>query len=131
VKAAAGALIAIAALELGALVWAAASHGHEQGLLDTGYLVFIAVPSCAIIAQAGVVWLIVGRNPTANPAWRAALCLTYAIVSGVAGFVTKTPDGLGIPDIVLLLSISLGTMSSAMLIAMGIARIYVALGARR
>jgi hypothetical protein len=126
-KAAGGGLITIASLEVGALLWSLASIGCRNGILRVRDLVIYAVMSCAVIAQAAVVWVVVGRGEAANPAVRAVICLVVAVAVGLLAFVNFTSHGPWLIDAVAALSFSLFSMSVGILIASGIGRGYFAL----
>jgi hypothetical protein len=126
-KAAVGGLITISSLEVGALLWSLASIGCRNGILRVRDLVIYAVMSCAVIAQAAVVWVVVGRGEAANPAVRAVICLVVAVAVGLLAFVNFTSHGPWLIDAVAALSFSLFSMSVGILIASGIGRGYFAL----
>jgi hypothetical protein len=126
-KAAGAGLIAIASLEIGVLVWSLATISCRNGILRTRDLVFLVLMSCAVIAQAALVWVVVGRDETANPARRAVLCLILAVAGGFVALASHTSDGPRLIDAIGALSVSLFSMSVGILIASGIGRIYFAL----
>lgn len=130
-RTAAAALVAVALIEIGALVWSAVAAGFREGFLRSSHLLFLVLSSCAILGQAGAVWVVVGRDPAASPTRRAVLCLTVALAVGLPTFVSLTPDEpRGLPDAVCALSFSLAGMSAAILVAIGVGRIYFSLASR-
>ena len=126
-KAAGGGLVVIALLEIGALVWSLASISCRNGILRLRDLAFLVLMSCAVIAQAALVWVVVGRDETANPARRAVLCLIIAVAVGFLALMSRTSDGPWVIDAIGALIFSLFIMSAGILIACGIGRIYFAL----
>jgi hypothetical protein len=128
---AAGALVAVTLFEIGTLVWFGVAAGTREGFLRTSYLLFLVLSSCAILAQAGAVWVVVGRDPAASPTRRAVLCLTVALAVGLPTFVFLSSDEPSdLADAVCALSFSLASMSSAILVAIGVGRISFSLASR-
>jgi len=126
-KAAAVGLVAVALFEIGLLTWNLASRAYRNGMLEAWDLLELGLLSCVIIAQAGVVWIVVGRDPAANPARRALLCLLVAIAVVFPTLVTLPSCGANkLSEVVLLLNVSLAAMSLGILIAIGIGSIYFA-----
>jgi len=66
-KAAAVGLVVVALFEIGLLTWNLASRGYRNGMLEAWDLLELGLFSCVIIAQAGVVWIVVGRDPPPIP----------------------------------------------------------------
>jgi hypothetical protein len=129
-KAAVIALAAVVSLEIGVVVWSAAAAGYRQGILRTRDLLALVLISGTVVGQAGAVWVVVARDAAASPARRAVLCLTIALAVGLPTFVSLGTDGPPLLGAVAGLSFSLAAMSAAILIAIGIGRIYFSLTSR-
>ena len=130
-KAAGGGLAAIASLEIGALVWSAASIGYGSGIIRIRDLLVLASAACAILVVTGVLWVVICRDAAANPARRAILCLIVAVPIAFMALLNLDLHRRELAATILALSVSLAGMSLGSLIAVGIVRIYFAAISRR
>jgi hydrogenase-4 membrane subunit HyfE len=126
-KAAGAGLVTVTAVEVGALMWSVVYGGYRNGTLSARDQLFFVLISCAIIVQAGVVWVIVGRGPAANPTRAATRCLLVALAFSLLALMNVTPHVTKALFAIVTLSVSLAGMSLGILIATGIARLFFVL----